>query len=461
MFEYPKIHEIRSASDMVHPASTPENPITAAYVLVIRDRSPEGYIDDEFLDWNYILWWRRRWALLRELCFALRAETLVPDGEAQANDKFLEFSKDKLRFGYRENDIRRSPDAPDLHEIGAAAEGFMAALFSSPLRSIAPKSRRCLPDQETSPVLLESGLRLYDLHRGREYISVSIGVPAAEGQKADRILGRVRFDEFEYNPQFGRLSAIPACGVNERLVDFLRDYGVGSYESKFDLNTLFSTQCLARLQVGRDPGLAFGRTLQKWTASWNNKPPGKGPFNDSRASQRAWRVLGKPKDGQTLYLKPDSLPSSSLEAILQRFAPKRKLDQTIRVRCWPEPTSFYRFSKQPKELYDSLDVQLFAVIDESGRSVIVFDGRLRFGRINPEVAERMRRAIQRREEAWRSQETDGQVAILKVTDDSAFHIMLTDFLRIDSRDNCERPMTVEDFADDVAIENFTAFTGSN
>ena|SRR5271165_7001449 len=38
---YPKIHEIRSASDMVHPASTPENPITAAYVLVIRDRSPE------------------------------------------------------------------------------------------------------------------------------------------------------------------------------------------------------------------------------------------------------------------------------------------------------------------------------------------------------------------------------------------------------------------------------------
>jgi hypothetical protein len=42
-------------------------------------------------------------------------------------------------------------------------------------------------------------------------------------------------------------------------------------------------------------------------------------------------------------------------------------------------------------LYDSLYVQLFAVIDESGRSVIVFDGRLRFGRINPEVAERMRR----------------------------------------------------------------------
>ena len=63
MFEYPKIHEIRSASDMVHPASTPENPITAAYVLVIRDRSPEGYIDDEFLDWNYILWWRRNYAL--------------------------------------------------------------------------------------------------------------------------------------------------------------------------------------------------------------------------------------------------------------------------------------------------------------------------------------------------------------------------------------------------------------
>jgi hypothetical protein len=28
--------------------------------------------------------------------------------------------------------------------------------------------------------------------------------------------------------EFGRLSAIPACGVNERLVDFLRDYGVGS-----------------------------------------------------------------------------------------------------------------------------------------------------------------------------------------------------------------------------------------
>jgi hypothetical protein len=104
--------------------------------------------------------------------------------------------------------------------------------------------------------------------------------------------------------------------------------------------------------------------------------------DDSRASQRAWRVLGKPKDGQTLYLKPDSLPSSSLEAILQRFAPKRKLDQTIRVRCWPEPTSFYRYRQQSKELYDSLYVQLFAVIDESGRSVIVFDGRLRFGRIN-------------------------------------------------------------------------------
>ena len=239
MFEYPKIHEIRSASDMVHPASTPENPITAAYVLVIRDHNPEGCIGDEFLDWNYILWWRRRYALSRELCLALRAETLVPDGEPQANDKFLEFSKDKLRFGYRENDIRQSPDAPDLHEIGAAAEGFMAALFSRPLRSIAPKSRRCLPEQETSPVLLESGLRLYDLHRGREYISVSIGVPATGAQKADRILGRVRFDEFEYSAQFGRLWAIPACGVNERLVDFLRDYGVGSYESKFDLTRSF------------------------------------------------------------------------------------------------------------------------------------------------------------------------------------------------------------------------------
>jgi hypothetical protein len=34
MFEYPEIHEIRSASDVVHPASRPENPITAAYVLV-------------------------------------------------------------------------------------------------------------------------------------------------------------------------------------------------------------------------------------------------------------------------------------------------------------------------------------------------------------------------------------------------------------------------------------------
>jgi len=68
--ENPKIHEIRSASDMVHPASTPENPIIAAYVLVIRDRSPEGYIDDEFLNWNYILWWRRNHALNRELCLA-------------------------------------------------------------------------------------------------------------------------------------------------------------------------------------------------------------------------------------------------------------------------------------------------------------------------------------------------------------------------------------------------------
>jgi hypothetical protein len=461
MFEYPEIHEIRSASDMLHPASTPGDPITAAYVLVIRDRNPEGHIGDEFLDWNYILWWRRRWALSRELCLALRAETLVADGKPQANDKFLEFSKDKLRFGYRENAIRRSPDAPDLREIGAAAGGLMAALFSPPLRSIAPRSRRCLPDQETSPVLLERGLRLYDLHRGREYISVSIGAPAAEGQKADRILGRVRFDEFEYSPEFGSLSAIPACGVNERLVDFLRDYGVGSYESKFDLNTLFSTQCLARLQVGRDPGLACGQTLQKWIASWNNKPPSKGPFNDSRAAQRAWRVLGKPKDAQTLYLKSDDLPSSNLEPVLQRFASKRKLDQTIRVSCWSEPTSFHRSSKQSKALCDILDLQLFAVVDESGRSVIVFDGRLRFGRIHPEVAERMRQAIQRREESWRTQETDDKVAILKVTDDSAFDIRLTDFLRMDSRDNCERPMTVEDFANDVAIENFTAFTGSH
>ena len=156
MFEYPKIHEIRSASDMVHPASTPENPITAAYVLVIRDRSPEGYIDDEFLDWHYILWWRRNYALNRELCLALRAETLFPDGEPQANDKFLEFRKDKLRFGYGKNLIRRSLDAPDLHEIGAAAEGFMAALFSPPLRSIAPKTCRCLPDQETHPFCLRA-----------------------------------------------------------------------------------------------------------------------------------------------------------------------------------------------------------------------------------------------------------------------------------------------------------------
>ena len=131
------------------------------------------------------------------------------------------------------------------------------------------------------------------------------------------------------------------------------------------------------------------------------------------------------------------------------------------MSCWPEPTSFYRYRQQSKELYDSLYVQLFAVIDESGRSVIVFDGRLRFGCINPEIAERMRRAYQRHQEALNSQETDGRLGILKATDESAFHIMLSDFLRIDSRDNCERPMTVEDFADDVAIENFTAFTRSH
>ena len=101
------------------------------------------------------------------------------------------------------------------------------------------------------------------------------------------------------------------------------------------------------------------------------------------------------------------------------------------------------------------------MIDENGRSVIVFDGRLRFGRMNPEVAQRMRRAYQRHQEALNSRETDGQLGILKATDESAFHIMLSDFLRIDSRDNCERPMTVEDFADDVAIENFTAFTRSH
>jgi hypothetical protein len=103
MFEYPKIHEIRSASDMVHPASTPENPITAAYVLVIRDRSPEGYIDDEFLDWNYILWWRRNYALNRELCLALRTETLV-----------LRNSAENMFLGYR------SEKAPELFVFPAS-----------------------------------------------------------------------------------------------------------------------------------------------------------------------------------------------------------------------------------------------------------------------------------------------------------------------------------------------------
>src|SRR5271165_6262099 len=156
MFAYPKIHEIRSASDMLHPASTAENPITAAYVLVIRDRSPEGCIGDGFLDWNYLLWWRRRWALSRELCLALRAETLVPDGEPQANDKFLEFSKDKLRFGYRENDIRRLPDAPDLHEIGAAAEGFMAALFSPRFARSLQRVVAVCPIKKTHPFCLRA-----------------------------------------------------------------------------------------------------------------------------------------------------------------------------------------------------------------------------------------------------------------------------------------------------------------
>ena len=93
MFEYPKIHEIRSASDVVHPASTPENPITAAYVLVIRDRNPEGYIGDEFLDWNYILWWRRNYALNRELCLALRTETLVLRNSAE--NMFLGYRSEK------------------------------------------------------------------------------------------------------------------------------------------------------------------------------------------------------------------------------------------------------------------------------------------------------------------------------------------------------------------------------
>jgi len=44
------------------------------------------------------------------------------------------------------------------------------------------------------------------------------------------------------------------------------------------------------------------------------------------------------------------------------------------------------------------------------------------------------------------------------TDLTAIDIRLTDFLGIDSTDNCERPMTVEDFDEDVAKENFTAFT---
>jgi hypothetical protein len=94
MFDYPRIKEIRSSADTIHPASTPASPVAGAYVLVVLDRcfggkswtewhTPNPFAettdpmpeDEEWTEFtrDYILWWRERY-----LSLALRAVTLIP-----------------------------------------------------------------------------------------------------------------------------------------------------------------------------------------------------------------------------------------------------------------------------------------------------------------------------------------------------------------------------------------------
>jgi hypothetical protein len=377
-----------------------------------------------------------------------------------------------------------------LEEIGAHASALLPPLYSPPLHATAPRLRHELKERDLSPVLIESGLGLCDLYRGRKHLSVSLTLPNHGNGEGLSVIGRVRFNEMAGTMQQGFLMAVPASGAHPYLFEFLWENGVGPYNSQWNPNSLFSNACLAKIKPGRERRADYGKAFLDWRAKWNGRPAGEGPFESEQHS-----ALGHPFRWYRTTIEVDSIPAAGVDLILHRLSPglKRSDCESVGGTCGPTHLYLPRSKKSPAAK-PCLYVQIFAVSEsETDRSAVVVDGRLRYGRLGADVHARMDRLAKRRARFMEEERPkkpsprippiirvdevdDGEIkrllpgpdeAALKrwreegLDDNSAFEVRLHEFLRRDPITHCERAMTYEDFCEANFIEETPNLTDTH
>ena len=196
------------------------------------------------------------------------------------------------------------------------------------------------------------GMQLCNLNRTDSHANFSIAYvqPSGSLQVIARlcIVGPVNVG-WEAADHDGRaeIAAVPSGGVEPRLAELVRHYGVGSYKIHLPLNVLFSQAGIKGLfleRLDRPPRRSTFKARLKFIETWNSKPAGKGPFDHFLyANARAWKAFGYPPKIANLKLDPSSLPQSILQRILSALSPDSTLSDMSRIfsttsRTLPHPS---------------------------------------------------------------------------------------------------------------------------
>ena len=468
IFSRPFIYEVRGAPDLIHPASRSGNPITAAHTLVLgvrlnamegkgevwkgdfEDGGLEGWTeaaDGQLFTKEYILWQVGDPRFLRAPSMALRSDTQMPDGQPREDDEFIEFTKDDCRRTFR----GRSSDSLWMGELGAETEPISAVFYGKPIPAQMLKRIRMLPVGDIADELRAAGMGLANLTRNKSSDYVSL--VDASRDDGPRVLGRFRlelgvtgFDGDEKNTDAARLDAAPPWGADAKLLSYIRQYGVGPYTCRLPLNKLFSPAGARKIDLNRTETRATLAARRKFIAKWNTKPPGRGPFHQGYDSPfRTARALGYTIDGcDRRELDQQTIPRDILEGLLKKYNPaghaEERRNMVIRSRPgdW-SPTCF--------------TVQLFAVFDWEGNAAVVFDGRLRFARFNPDAQARLHgeRAAHIESEREQLRAAAGRGCLIDTSHIPDEPILLSDFMCVGA-DGKERPLKFQDFDDGPWIE---------
>lgn|GEM_PF-3135400 len=448
---HPFIHEIRPTPDVLHPASTPKEPIVAAYTIVLGIRQKQ--LADSFITREYGIWRKGNPRRCPRLALARRAETNAFEGDPAVTDTFIEFNKDALRFDKMAP--RPGHGIPDWSEIGAAATAFEGPLYAPPLRTNTAAKRRLLPKEYLANTLQEWNLAICNLRKKDG--SARCLLVHAEGDNPPRPLATLYIRAWQSDPinseADASILALPASGVDWRLAHYLRKFGDDPYKSVFPLDSLFSEAGINALRVERMVK-ARGRRAPlkrrlKWIAKWNARPEGKGPFETYESRIRAFHALGIPYSMFTLAVHPDAVPKDILQNLLTKVSPGTSISDVT-------PNGVASRASKPRVLKPrkkpEFHFQFFGVLDRERNCGIVFEGRMRFGVLSAAVATRLEKEGDEAEEENRKMNKAGApVAVSFIRTRQETRIMLSDISR-PVPGGGERPMQIEDFLSGPWIE---------